>query len=166
MNIHDVFKQGAKKLAHAQSQYTDLHKSHGIDEAHWDLLTQKEYWTPDQARAIRSILASVIEVSMTIAGMPAIPLPGQYAAALISEVVAPANRLLACCKCPDTFDAFDASGLMGDFEVRTMSYQQLTGLVIAYSGGSNMEPSKHKLPQEITDDIVKQNTSNKVKSLK
>lgn len=166
MNLHNTFKIGALKLAQAQRKYTDLHKSHGIDEAHWELLTSDEYWTPDQARAIRSILASCLEVSMTIAGMPAIPLPGQYAAALIAEVVSPCNRLLACTKCPDTFDAFDASGLLKDHDVRTMPVTQMMALVIAYSGGSTHEPQRDVLPREIQDDIVKQNTSKRVKSLR
>lgn len=166
MNLHNTFKIGAQKLAQAQRKYTELHKSHGIDEAHWELLTSEEYWTPDQARAIRSILASVLEVSMTIAGMPAIPLPGQYAAALITEVVSPCNRLLACTKAPDTFDAFDASGLLKDHEVRTMPATQLMALTIAYSGGTNHEPQRDVLPRDIVDDISKQNQTKRVKALR
>lgn len=166
MNIHAAFRMGAQKIAQADRKYSDLHKSHGIEEAHWDLLTQDEYWTPDQARSIRSILASVIEVSMTIAGMPAIPLPGQYAAALIAEVVSPCNRLLACVKTPDTFDALDASGLLEDHNVRTMTPQQLMSLVLAYSGGSLYEPPADKLPKELSHSISKQNSSTRAKSTK
>ena len=108
MDIHRACQQGAQILAAADSKYTTLHKGHGIEENHWDLLTQKEYWSPDQARQIRSILASIVEVAMTIAGMPSIPMPGQYVAAVIAEVVAPPNRMLACTKAPDTFDAIEA----------------------------------------------------------
>ena len=136
MDIHNAFRQGAQILAAHEGEYTTLHKGHGINEADWDLLTQKEYWSPDQAMQIRMILASVLEVSMTIAGIPAIPMPGQYAAALIAEVVNPCNRFLACTKCPDTFDAVDASGILGTHEIKPMSTQQLMALTLAYSCGS------------------------------
>lgn len=84
---------------------------------------------------------------MTIAGMPAIPLPGQYVAALIAEVVAPVNRLLACTKAPETFDGAIASGLERTHEVKEMSVQQLMALVIAYSGDLKKEPQAHRLPK-------------------
>jgi hypothetical protein len=157
LDIHYAFKVGAKQLAFNQRQYSELHKSHGIEPSHWELLTQEEYWTPDQARQIRSILASVIEVSMTIAGMPAVPLPGQYAAALIAEVVAPANRMIACIKCPDTFDAYNASGIMETFEVKDMPKQQLMSLVLAYSGDYDREPDAHKLPRAIAEQMIVEN---------
>lgn len=156
MDIHRAFQHGAQILAKDNRKYTSLHKGHGIDESHWDLLTQSEYWSPDQARQMRSILASVAEVSMTIAGMPAVALPGQYMAALIAEVVAPANRLLACTKAPDTFDADAASGIMGTHVVKDMSFQQLMALVIAYSGGFPGEPLAHKLPKDVSEVMKKE----------
>ena len=165
MDLHHAFKIGALKLARDDFAYLDLHKQMGIEEFHWQLLTQREYWTPDQARAIRSILANVIEVSMTIAGMPAIPLPGQYVAAVIATCVAPCNRLVACTKAPDAFDAFDASGLTGTSEVTEMTPQQLMALVIAYSGGYDSEPPAHKVPHLVEDQVRKANESTKVKKL-
>lgn len=154
MDIHDAFKKGAQVIAADGAKYTQLHKGHGIDEHHWTLLTQPEYWTPDQARMMRSIIASVVEVSLTIAGMPAIPLPGQYVAAVIAEVVAPCNRMIACTKAPDTFDASDASGILQTHEIKNMSVQQLMSLVLAYSGGYSGEPQNLRLPKDITQ-IVK-----------
>lgn len=156
MDIHKAFQIGAQKLAAHQCKYTTLHKSHGIEEHHWDLLTSDEYWSADEARQMRSILASVCEVSMTIAGMPAIPLPGHYVAALIAEVVAPANRMLACTKAPDTFDADLASGVLGTHQVQDMSVQQLMALVLAYSGGYPGEPAPHKLPQEVSETMKRE----------
>jgi hypothetical protein len=164
LDIHHAFRIGAQQLAFNQRQYSELHKSHGIEPSHWDLLTQGEYWTPDQARQVRSILANVIEVSMTIAGMPAVPLPGQYAAALIAEVVSPANRLLACMKSPDTFDAFDASGVNQTFEVKDMPKEQLMSLVLAYSGGYPGEPQRGKLSREIGEQMREENLQEKKKS--
>ena len=151
MEIHKAFRLGAEVLAQNNCKYSSLHKGHGIEQAQWDLLTQKEFWTPDQARQIRSVLANVIEVCMTISGMPAMPLPGQYCAAVIAICVAPVNRLVACTKAPDTFDADAASGILGTHEVKDMSVQQLMSLVMAYSGGFPGEPPAHKLPREVKE---------------
>ena len=157
LDIHKSFQRGAEILAADHYKYTDLHKGHGIDQHHWEMLTQEEYWSPDQARQMRSILANVIEVSMTIAGMPAIPLPGQYAAALIAKVVSPMNRIVACWKAPDTFDAEVASGLMGTHEVKDMPIEQLISLVLAYSGGFPSEPLAHRLPKDVKEQMKEAN---------
>ena len=158
--------QGAIQLAKNECAYTDLHKQHGIEQHDWDLLTQDEYWSPQQARDMRSLIASVCEVSMTIAGMPAIPLPGQYVAALIATVVAPCNRMLACTKAPDTFDADKASGISSTHEVKDMSVQQLMALVLAYSGGFAGEPAPHRLPHEVTEAVRRENESQKPRAKK
>lgn len=163
VDLHSAFKIGARRIAKDEKRYTDLHKSHGIEQAHWELLTQREYWTPDQSRAVRSVLANVIEVSMTIAGMPAVPLPGQYVAALIAEVVSPCNYMIAAVKAPDTFDATDASGLTGGSEVRTMEYQQLMALVLAYAGGYGDEPAGHMLPSTVEEAVKEANQSKRTK---
>lgn len=156
MDIHKAFQRGAQLLAANNCKYTDLHKGHGIDQHHWELLTQPDYWSPDQARQMRSILASVLEVSMTISGMPAIPLPGQYLAALIAEVVAPQNRMVACTKAPDTFDADLASGILGTHEIKSMPVEQLMSLVMAYSGGFPGEPSAHRLPKDVSETMKRE----------
>ena len=150
MDIHKAFRIGAMQLAKESCKYTNLHKAHGIEQAHWELLTQEEYWSPEQVRQINTILANAVEAAMTIAGMPAIPLPGQYVAAVIAEVVAPVNRMLACTKAPDMFNAMDASGLMQTSEVKEMSKQQLMALVLAYSGDYSREPPAHMLPREVS----------------
>lgn len=166
MDIHKAFKHGAEILAQDQCRYTSLHKGHGIDQHHWEVLTQVEYWSPDQARSMRSIIASVSEVAMTIAGMPPMPLPGQYVAALIAEVVSPINRMVACMKAPDTFDADAASGLLGTHEVKEMSKEQLMSLVLAYSGGFPGEPMAHRLPREVRETMKKANEGDQKRKVK
>lgn len=151
MDIHSAFRRGSEVLAQAQRKYTELHKGHGIDPFDWEVLTQQEYWTPEQARDMRSVIANVLEVAMTIAGMPAIALPGHYVAAMIATVVSPSNRLIACTKVPDTFDAVAASGIHQTFEVKPMRVEQIMSLVLAYSGGFGEEPPAHKLPREVND---------------
>jgi len=155
MDIHRAFRGGATQLARGDA-YGELHRSYGLGADDWRLLTQDEHWTPDDARRIRSVLASVIEVALTIAGMPAVPLPGQYAAAVIAIVVSPSNRLVACMKVPDTFDAVSASGLHETFEVRRMLPEQMIALVLAYSGGLGGEPAAERLPIEVKDIMRKE----------
>ena len=97
------------------------------------------------------------QAATSIAGMPAIPLPGQYVAALIAEVVSPVNRLLACTKVPETFDAEAASGILRTHEVKPMSYEQMSSLVILYSGGFMKEPQAHRLPRDVSEEMKKEN---------
>ena len=163
LDIHRAFQIGGEILAKEKCKYTELHKGHGIDQYHWEILTQPEYWSPDQSRQIRSILANVLEVSMTISGMPAVALPGQYCAAVIANVVAPCNRLIACLKAPETFDAESASGLVGTHEIKEMPWQQLMALVMAYSGGLTGEPQEHRLPKEVDEQVKLANNRNKRK---
>jgi len=139
-DLHGSFRLGAETLARAGTKYTELHRSHGITQTDWELLSQEDPWTPQEARQVRTILASVIEVCLTISGLPPVPLPGQYAAAVIAVVVAPANRFLAAQKVPDTFDAAEASGLQGTMAIRPMKAEQMFSLVLAYSGGFGGEP--------------------------
>lgn len=138
MELHQSFKYGALKLA---GVFAETHREHGIAPADWQLITQDEHWTAEEARRVRGILASVIEVSMTLAGLPPVPLPGQYAAAIIAIVVAPCNRFVAAQRVPDTFDAAAASGLEGTMEIRPMKREQMFALVMAYSGGFGGEPN-------------------------
>lgn len=138
-DLHKAFRHGAETLARG-NRYNELHRSYGLLQVDWELLTTDDHWSPDDARKIRGILASVIETALTIAGMPAVPLPGQYAAAVIACVVSPVNRLLACTKVPETFDAVTASGLMENVDIVPMRLEQMMALVIAYSGGFGGEP--------------------------
>jgi len=157
LDIHRSFQIGAEKLADSGNRYTNLHKSHGIEQHQWDILTQKEYWSPEQARSMRSNLANIVEVAMTIAGMPAIPLPGQYVAAVIAAIVAPCNWMVAATKAPDTFDALDASGMLGGSKVKDMTVQQLQSLIMCYGGALTGEPGAHRLPKSVGEAVKEAN---------
>lgn len=149
-DLHKSFRLGAETLVRGSAKFTEIHRSHGITQADWDLLTADAPWTPEQARQVRSVLASIIEVCMTIAGLPPVPLPGQYAAAVIAIVVAPANRFIAAQKVPATFDAVSASGLEGKVEIREVRPETMFGLVMAYSGGYGGEPLE-RLPEDVNE---------------
>lgn len=156
MYVHTAFRLGAEELAKGSMAYSDIHRSHGLMEADWQLLTQDAPWTAEQSRRVRGVLAATIEVCMTIAGMPAVPLPGQYAAAVIAVCVSPANRLLAAMRVPDTFDAVAASGLSQPIEVRPMRSETMMSLVMAYSGGLGGEPPMARLPSSVSEVMKKE----------
>lgn len=156
MDLHRAFRHGARILAAANCEYSELHKGYGIDHHQWQLITSDEFWSPDQSRQIRSILANLVEVSLTISGMPPIPLPGHFVAAVIAEVVSPCNRLVACMKAPDTFDAFQASGIMGTFAVKPMPREQLLAIVMAYSGEYDGEPPNQRLDRNVVQVVKKE----------
>jgi hypothetical protein len=146
-DLHASFKDGAASLTRGSMKYTELHRAHGIMEADWALLTNEEPWTPNEARQIRTILASIVEICLTISGLPPVPLPGQYVAAVIAICVAPANRFVAAQKVPQTFDAAAASGLEGSMEIKEMKTEQMIALVLAYSGGYGGEPLPRLIPE-------------------
>jgi hypothetical protein len=148
--LHRAFRQGAEILAGTNYEYTSLHRGSGITPQDWELFTQAEFWTTEQSTKIRGILGQCVEACMTISGMPATPLPGQYVAAVIAILVSPPNRMVACTKAPETFDAYNASGLEVPFEIVEMKREQLMALVMAYSGGYAGEPVAGRLPKEVT----------------
>lgn len=154
MDVHNAFRLGAEQLARGSMAYGEIHRSHGLLQPDWELFTQGEPWTPEQARRIQGILGNIIEVCLTISGMPAVPLPGQYAAAVIAICVGPANRMLAANRVPETFDAVAASGLLGPMEVRPMKRETMMALVLAYSGGFGDEPPMERLPSAVKGAMV------------
>lgn len=149
MDLHTAFRSGAQQLARDGLKYSEIHRAHGISQTDWELLTQDEFWTPEQYRGIRSLLANVVEVSMTVAGLPSVPLPGQYVAAVIAICVSPCNRIMAAQKAPDTFDAVGAAGITETFVVRPMPREQMLSLVMLYSGGYGGEPAMERLPADV-----------------
>lgn len=151
-NFFEVFQNGANALVSDGFRYGKIHAQHGLSQSEWDLLTQNEIWTQVERRKVRSILSEVINVSLTIAGLPSTPLPGQYVAAIIAKLVAPCNRIVCCQRVPETYDAMAASGLSGTVEVNPMSAEQMVALVLAYSGYYKGEPRPRvNLPVEDGD---------------
>ena len=135
MRHFDMFSRGAAILA-GPKEWSKVHARHGLSQAEWDLFTQDENWTASERTRIRGIIHEVLNVSQTIAGLPAMPLAGHYAAAVIALLVAIPNRMVATACCPTTFDTEKASGLKGPVEIVEMSREQLIALVIAYSNES------------------------------
>lgn len=148
MNHFDIFKIGAKGLVIPTMEYSSVHQMHGLSQEDWDLLTQAEPWTITHRQKARSLIAECVNISLTIAGLPAQPLPAQYVAAVISYVVSPANRLVAAMRAPETFDGVAASGLLGGQEVEPVTSEQMVSLVIAYSSKQDPGQPENQLQLE------------------
>lgn len=151
--LFDIFRQGASVLCTPAMEYAEIHAQHGLTAEEWRIATSKDLWSPNERRQVRSVLGEIIQISVTIAGLPPVPLPGQYIAAVICSVVSPCNRMVAAVRAPESYDAVDASGLSGSVEIEPMAVEQMISLVLAYSGGlRGYEPSP-VLPVEIGSKI-------------
>lgn len=135
MDVLRMFQIGVDELTSDTLEYTPRIQNAGIGKAEWSLLTQKEIWSPSQMRSVNSILAEALGIVLTMSGLPAVPLPGNYVAALICKLVAPCNRLQAAIRAPRSFDAVTASGLTGPIQIHDTSRETMIALVTAYSSG-------------------------------
>ena len=72
---------------------------------------------------------------MTLAGMPAAPLPAHYVAAVVVKLVAPCNRLVAAQRTPEAYDAMSASGHKQSIAIEMVPQETMISLVMAYSSG-------------------------------
>ena len=167
MDLLRMFEGGALTLVSDQMEYTKRHAEAGFSKPEWDLLTQKEYWNADQARQVSSILAEATSISLRLAGIPAVPLPGQYVAALICKLVAPANRLTAALRAPRTFEAENAAGVSGPVAVKETTPEQMMSLVMYFSDrGSDIDQQgiDPRVVEAVLLEIEKRNTKETARS--
>ena len=140
MNALEMMNVGAKTLADMGSEHTAKHAAIGFSKTEWDLLCQDEMWTPTDRRQVRAILAEAVNATLTAAGLPAVPLPAQYVACVIVQLVAPCNRLVAATRAPETYDAVQASGLSGPVVIEMVDPKTMVSLVMAYTSQVVVDP--------------------------
>lgn len=140
MDVMRMMLTGANALASLGVEHSSKHVAVGFSKAEWDLLTQADLWTPSDRRKVRSILAEAVNASLTIAGLPAVPLPAQYVAAVIATIVAVPNRLSAAMRAPEAYDAVAASGLVGPVEVEPVRIETMMALVMGYTSEQFVDP--------------------------
>lgn len=156
--LFEAFKQAGRSIATAHGTFGARQAEAGFTKPDYELLCQHTYWSIDQRRRIPSILANAVSISLSIAGLPPVPLPGHYVAAVIVNLVHPCNLLLACASAPESFDAMAASGLIEPTDVRSTTHEQLQGLMMAYLGDALLEPPGDELPVEL-DELVNEQTA-------
>ena len=156
MDLLRMFEAGALTLVSDQMEYTKRHAEAGFSKPEWDLLTQKEYWNAEQARGVSAILAEAASISLRLAGIPAVPLPGQYVAALICKLVAPANRLTAAIRAPRTFEAENAAGVTGPVAVKETTPEQMMSLVLYFSSTQAADIPEQGVDPRVVEAVLEQ----------
>ncbi len=128
-----LFLLGANQLVSAGTEYGPEQQAAGFTEEEWEILTQVECWTKAQQMKIPSVLSAAVSITLRVAGLPPVPLPGAFVAATICKLVAPCNRLVAAANSPESFDAMSASGMVGEPVEIITTKQQMYALVTYFS---------------------------------
>ena len=144
------FDRGAQTILSYGEKYGPRHFTASFTESNWYLLRQDDIWNADQAAEARLAIIEALNASLTVAGIPAGPMPGHYVAAVIVRLVKPCNWLTACHRVPETYNAVQASGVAVSCEIRPMDVKQLMSLVLVYGARGRAvhgPPGKMELPE-------------------
>ena len=96
------------------NNYGDYHKRCQITPEEWRLLTSPALWLQSDRPVARMAFAKVLNGSMQLAGLTGDMLTAEYAATVISTIVAPANWRVCC-------DSEFVTSLSGEKLVNAMS---------------------------------------------
>ena len=146
----EMMDQGARIIESFGDEYGKEHNRANITKDNWKTLRQDEMWTAEQAADARSIITEVINASLTVAGIPAGSMPGQYVAVVIYRLVKPCNWLTACHRVPETYNSVQASGVSVSSEIVPMDVRQIMALVLEYAARDRAvqgPPGKLELPE-------------------
>lgn len=128
-----LFLLGANELAVAGTDYGPLQQAAGFTQDEWLLLTAPQCWTKSEQMKVPSILSNCVSITLRTAGLPPVPLPGAYVAAVICKLIAPCNRLVAASSAPESFDVMSAVGLTGESVKIITTKEQMYALVVYFS---------------------------------
>lgn len=134
-SYQDLFMVGANHIASMGPNYGSDQQAAGFSEPEWDLLTDVTMWSRAQQKQVASAVRMAVSLTLRVAGLAPTPLPGVYVAAVICQLVAPCNRLVAAQAAPESYDAIAASGLFADTEVLPTTQQAMTSLIMMFSSG-------------------------------
>lgn len=131
--FQQLFLLGANQLVASGTAYGPDQQAAGFTQEEWELLTQPECWTNAQQMKVPSIISAAVSITLRVAGLPPVPLPGAFVAATICKLVAPCNRLIAAASSPESFDALSASGITGEPVEIITTKSQMYALVVYFS---------------------------------
>lgn len=152
-SFHQLFLLGSNMLAVAGKVFGEVQQAAGFNKEEWDLLCLESCWTPAERMKMPSILANAISITLRTAGLPPVPLPGAYVAAVICKLVAPCNRLVAAAVAPESFDAMSAAGLTQEPVKIITTKEQMYSLVTYFSSAAYGALESFRL-DEITEEAV------------
>lgn len=151
--FQQLFLIGANELATAPMEYGPEQQAAGFTMEEWDTLTSTDCWTKAEQMKLPSILASAVSITLRTAGLPPVPLPGAYVAAVICKLCAPCNRLIAAASAPESFDVMSAIGLTGESKEVITTKVQMYALVTYFSSAEFGALESFRL-DEFTEEIV------------
>lgn len=158
-----LFLLGANELAAAGKEYGPEQQAAGFTKDEWDLLTDVTCWTKAEQMKMPSILSSAISITLRTAGLPPVPLPGAYVAAVICKLVAPCNRLVAAASAPESFDALSAVGLTAESIKVITSKEQMYSLVMYFSSAQFAALENFRLDPEVEATVIQSQLKEKKK---
>lgn len=149
-----LFQMGANKLATAPQEFGAVQKAAGFTQDEWELLTTDEGWTQAERMKLKTLISNAVSITLTTAGLPAVPLPGAYVAAVICHLVAPCNRLVAAAAAPESFDALSAVGIHTVSTKVITTQEQMYALVLYFSSDDYEALSSFKISEEIEEAVA------------
>lgn len=152
--FQQLFLIGANELATAPKEYGPEQQAAGFTQEEWELLCSDECWTKAEQMKIPSILASAVSITLRTAGLPPVPLPGAYIAAVICKLVTPCNRLIAAASSPESFDVMSAVGLTGESKEIITTKSQMYALVVYFSSAQFGALENFKIDDIIEESVI------------
>lgn len=151
---HQLFLLGANELAVAGIEYGPEQQAAGFTEDEWNLLTSVDCWTKAEQMKIGSIISNAISITLRTAGLPPVPLPGAYCAAVICKLCAPCNRLVAAASAPESFDVMSAIGVAAESVNVITTKEQMLALVVYFSSAEFGALGSFRLNEEIEQEVL------------
>lgn len=149
-----LFLIGANELATAPKVYGPEQQAAGFTQEEWELLSSDVCWTKAEQMKIPSVLSSAVSITLRTAGLPPVPLPGAYVAAVICKLVAPCNRLIAAASSPESFDVMSAVGLTGESKEVITTKHQMYALVTYFSSAQFGALESFKLDEIVEQTVI------------
>ena len=69
----------------------EWHSRAQISRGDWEIIKARNAWTPEQVRGARTAIDKLITASLTMSGLPPMPLAAEYIATVIAKCIQPCN---------------------------------------------------------------------------
>lgn len=153
-SYQQLFLLGANELASFPAEYGAYQQAAGFTKVEWDLLTSKMCWTKAEQMKIDKMIASAVSITLRVAGLPPVPMPGAYVAAVICKLCAPCNRLVAAASAPESFDVMSASGIAEASVINITTKQQMYALVVYFSSAVFGALEGFRLDEMVEESVI------------
>lgn len=153
-SYQQLFLLGANELATMGVAYGPDQQAAGFTQDEWTLLTQPECWTKAEQRKLKTVIQNAVSITLAVAGLPAVPLPGAFVAAVICKLCASCNRLVACMSAPESFDVMSAAGISANSVEIITTREQMMALVVYFSSADFTALQGFHLQGDVEEEII------------